>query len=317
MERSRDFVLMPPGEGPSFSVVGDIYTFKAVSEDTGGAYSLFEFLIPPQSGSPPHIHTRENETFYILEGELSFQVGDQKMVLPVGSYVHAPKGIAHSFKNEGTTPVKTLTAVVPAGLEKFFEEVGYPVTDKDTPVPVTREDQIKKMIEVAPKYGIEMLPPPTIKTVNEDTRKDNYASRFPGVMADTVKRLFARGEAFDSDGFITFFTENALYQFGNFEPVFGHAAIKESANNFFRQIAAVYHDIKMMWEVENVVFVEMDVIYTRHDESRVSLPCTDIFRMDGDKFSELRIFMDVNPVFDTTIVVSQISSVMTVGPVVK
>lgn len=310
MERGRDFVLMPTGEGRSFSVVGDIYTFKAVGEDTGGAYSLFEFFIPPQNGSPPHIHNRENETFYILEGELSFQVGDRKMVLPAGSFVHAPKGIPHCFTNEGTTPVRTLTMAVPAGLEKFFEEVGYPVTDKDTPVPVTPEDQIKKMLEVAPKYGIEMLPPSATKTDNQDTT-------FPGLMADTVKRLFARVEAFDSDGFVTFFTGNALYQFGNFEPVFGHAAIKESADNFFSRITAVYHDIKMMWEVGNVVIVEMDVIYTRHDKSRVSLPCTDIFRMEGDLFSELRSFMDVNPLFDKTIVVSERSSVMTVNPGVK
>lgn len=168
LEHSHDFILVPTGEGRSFSVVGDIYTFKAVGEDTGGAYSLFEFFIPPQHGSPPHIHNRENETFYILEGELSFQVGERHMTLPAGSFVHAPKGIPHSFHNQGKTPVRTLTMVVPAGLEKFFEEVGYPVTDKDTPVPITPAEQIKKMLEVAPKYGIEMLPPSALKTVNEN-----------------------------------------------------------------------------------------------------------------------------------------------------
>jgi mannose-6-phosphate isomerase-like protein (cupin superfamily) len=159
LERGSDFVLMSAGEGPSYSVVGDIYTFKAVGEDTGGTYSLFEFYIPPQGGSPPHIHHRESETFYILEGELTFQLADRKVVLTPGSFVHTPKGVPHCFKNEGTTPVKTLTSAVPAGLEKFFEEVGYLVTDKDTPVPVTPEQQIQKMIEVAPKYGVEMLLP--------------------------------------------------------------------------------------------------------------------------------------------------------------
>lgn len=159
MKKTSNSILMSPGEGRSFSVVGDIYTFKAVGEDTNGTYALFEFYIPPQNGSPPHIHHREDETFYILEGELTFQIEDRKVVVPSGSFLHAPKGVPHSFSNEGTVPVKTITSVVPAGLEKFFEEVGYPVTDKDTPVPVTPDEQIAKMLEIAPKYGMEILPP--------------------------------------------------------------------------------------------------------------------------------------------------------------
>ncbi|MBH8563070.1 quercetin 2,3-dioxygenase [Nostoc sp. CENA67] len=150
-------VVSPTGEGLVYSVVGDTYTFKAVSEDTGGAYSTFEFYIPSGHGSPPHIHHREDETFYILEGELLFQVGDQKIVLSAGSFVHAPKGIPHSFTNVGTTPARTFTTAIPAGLENFFEEVGYLVKDKDTPVPIALEDQIKKMREVGPKYGVEIL----------------------------------------------------------------------------------------------------------------------------------------------------------------
>jgi mannose-6-phosphate isomerase-like protein (cupin superfamily) len=159
MKKTSNSILMSPGEGRSFSVVGDIYTFKAVGEDTNGTYALFEFYIPPQNGSPPHIHHREDETFYILEGELTFQIEDRKVVVPPGSFLHAPKGVPHSFSNEGTVPVKTITSVVPAGLEKFFEEVGYPVIDKDTPVPVTPDEQIAKMLEIAPKYGMEILPP--------------------------------------------------------------------------------------------------------------------------------------------------------------
>ncbi|MFB2772127.1 quercetin 2,3-dioxygenase [Pelatocladus sp. BLCC-F211] len=150
-------VVTPKGEGRSYSVVGDIYTFKAVGEDTGGAYSTFEFFIPPLNGSPPHIHHREHETFYILEGELLFEVGEEKIVLSAGNFVHVPKGIRHCFQNISTAPAKTLTTTVPAGLEKFFEEVGYLVKDQDTPVPVTPEEQIKKMLEVGPKYGVEIL----------------------------------------------------------------------------------------------------------------------------------------------------------------
>ena len=151
--------------------------------------------------------------------------------------------------------------------------------------------------------------------VSTSTKKktEEVEIRLPGRATNLVKQLFSRGEAFDADGFVTFFTDTPLYQFGNFEVCFDKAAIKKSANNFFSQINAVYHNIKMMWEVGDLVFVEMDVTYWRKDNSVVSLPCFDIFRLEGDKFSELRIFMDVNPVFDATISVPDNASVLTIA----
>eukprot|EP00898_Chlorokybus_atmophyticus_P002971 jgi/Chlat1/3675/Chrsp24S03849 len=135
----------------------------------------------------------------------------------------------------------------------------------------------------------------------------------PGYNTDMVKRLFSRGEASDSAGFITFFTDTPLYQFGNFEIATSKDAIFKSAENFFNNISAVYHDIKRMWEHADCVFVEMDVTYWRLDGSVVTLPCFDIFRVDAaaDKFSELRIFMDVNPVFDPSIPVPSNATVFT------
>ncbi len=135
--------------------------------------------------------------------------------------------------------------------------------------------------------------------------------KISGTNVDLVKRLFSRGEAFDAEGFVTFFTDNPVYQFGNFDVCLDKESIQKSAENFFSQINAVYHEIKMIWEVGDLVFVEMDVTYWRKDNSEISLPCTDIFRVEGDKFSELRIFMDVNPVFDPSIAVPPSASVLT------
>lgn len=148
-----------------------------------------------------------------------------------------------------------------------------------------------------------------ITTKKERTMLD----KFPGTASDLVLRLFARGESADSEGFCEFFTDTPVYQFGNFEICFDKAAIKRSSDNFHSQVLAVYHEIKTMWEVGDVVFVEMDVYYWRKDGSIVALPCCDIFRVEGDKFSELRIFMDVNPVFDPKIPVPNTSSVMTIS----
>jgi ketosteroid isomerase-like protein len=135
----------------------------------------------------------------------------------------------------------------------------------------------------------------------------------PGTASELGQRLFARGEAFDSQGFIEFFTDTPLYQFGNYPPCFSKAEIKQSIEAFFGQVTALYHDIKMMWEVGDTLFVEMDVTYWRKDGSVVTLPCCDIFRLKDGKFSELRIFMDANPVGDSTIPIPNTSSVMTLS----
>ena len=135
--------------------------------------------------------------------------------------------------------------------------------------------------------------------------------RIPGVMADTCVRLFGRGEAFDSEGFVSFFTDTPMYQFGNGEPCFTKAAIRDSVAGFFASVDALYHDVRNVWELGDVVFVEMDVIYWRKDGTSVVLPCSDILRFDGPKIQELRIFEDANPLFDAGLPVGPRASVFT------
>jgi mannose-6-phosphate isomerase-like protein (cupin superfamily) len=65
--------VLHAGKGPAYWVVGDLYTILAAGEDTGGAFALIHALVPPQSGPPPHLHHREDEAFYVLEGEVTFQ----------------------------------------------------------------------------------------------------------------------------------------------------------------------------------------------------------------------------------------------------
>jgi ketosteroid isomerase-like protein len=131
-------------------------------------------------------------------------------------------------------------------------------------------------------------------------------------MADTVVRLFARGEAFDSAGFIGFFTDKPMYQFGNGEPCLTKAAIKDSVDAFFGSVEALYHDIRNIWEMGDTVFVEMDVMYWRKDGTSVILPCSDILRFEGHQIQELRIYMDANPLFDQSLPVGQKASVFTI-----
>ncbi|BAY29576.1 cupin 2 domain-containing protein [Nostoc carneum NIES-2107] len=151
-------VLQQPGQGSAYWVLGDLYTFKAVGEDTGKAYALVEIIVQPQNGTPPHIHTHEDEAFYIQEGELEFQLNEQTLIATPGTFLHSPKGQLHRFTNIGTQPAKLLCWVTPAGLEKFFMEIGVPAIEMSQSPTVTPAD-IEKVMLFAPKYGLEIIPP--------------------------------------------------------------------------------------------------------------------------------------------------------------
>jgi len=160
MSNSAQLIHFGAGEGPAFSAVGDVYRFLATGEQTGGAYVLSEARVLPGGGPPPHIHHREDEAFFVLEGEITFMLGDKRVVARPGAFIQGPRGIPHAFKNEGSAPARMLILVTPPGFEKFMAECAQPVPSFDSPPrPVTPAD-IQKLLAVAPKYGIEILPPP-------------------------------------------------------------------------------------------------------------------------------------------------------------
>ena len=107
-------IHVAPGEGEMRWVVGDLVTFKMVGEDAKGAFALAE-EVTPQGGPPPHLHTREDETFYVVEGKLEFVVGERTFSASAGSVVHGPRGLMHSFRDVGTTPSRMAVIITPAG----------------------------------------------------------------------------------------------------------------------------------------------------------------------------------------------------------
>lgn len=84
-------------QGRSYYFGQDLYTFKAIGEDTGEAYALCEVIVAPQGGTPPHRHSRENESFYVQDGEIEFQLDDRTLVATAGTFLHSPLFIATSF----------------------------------------------------------------------------------------------------------------------------------------------------------------------------------------------------------------------------
>ena len=149
--------IVKPGEGKCVWAAGDHYTFKNTGVDTGGTYSLFEGLVPPEGGPPPHFHQREYEAFYVLEGELTYHANGASTIAGPGTFVHIPKNLLHTFKNESRKDARMLAIVAPSGMENFLEEIGRPVYDRSaTPAPMTPAD-VEKILATAPKYGIGIV----------------------------------------------------------------------------------------------------------------------------------------------------------------
>jgi quercetin dioxygenase-like cupin family protein len=151
MKTSGSLKVVPPGEGHTLNIAGGRYTIKASGEDTAGAYALIEMVIPPGGGPPLHLHEREEESFYILEGTLQFQVGDESLAAGAGAYIKTPRGVAHALKNVGTTPARGLVLVTPAGIEKYFEEISQPEGE------ALSAKFLEKVKEIAPRYGVTLL----------------------------------------------------------------------------------------------------------------------------------------------------------------
>lgn len=156
-ESGRDARCVSGGEGRMLWVLGDLYEFKAVSEDTDGAYATWETMVTPElAGPPPHIHHKEDESFYVLEGEVELSVNGRMIEASSGTFVNIPRGTLHTFRNAGTMPARLLVTVVPAGFEKFFYEVGDPATDTRPP---EGPPDVEKVMAIAPKYGLRIVPP--------------------------------------------------------------------------------------------------------------------------------------------------------------
>jgi quercetin dioxygenase-like cupin family protein len=149
---------VPAGTGAAYQSPIDRITFLITGEQTGGAFFMAEVSVPPGGGNRPHIHHREEESFYLQQGTLTIQVGGKTLNASPGDFVCLPRGVAHCFQNSGNVDAKFLLVVAPAGLEKFFEEAFYPVADCPDAPPMT-EAFLGRVLVAASRCGLEFTPP--------------------------------------------------------------------------------------------------------------------------------------------------------------
>jgi quercetin dioxygenase-like cupin family protein len=144
------------GEGERIWIVGDTMTIKSTAESTNGNLVLLENLTTPGGGPPPHIHTREDEFFYVLDGTFEIRIGDDVHTLGPGGHAYVPRNTVHNFRNTADTPSRILVGFTPGGMEGFFRESGRPATD-DGPAPPLDADEIARTTAAAAKYGVEAV----------------------------------------------------------------------------------------------------------------------------------------------------------------
>ena len=144
------------GDGERIWIVGDTMTLKATAESTGGSFVLLENLTAPGGGPPPHVHTREDEFFYVLGGTFEIRIGDELHVVGPGGFAFVPRGTVHNFRNTAETAGRILVGFTPAGIEGFFRESGRPATD-DGPAPPVDGDETARTMAAAPRYGLEAV----------------------------------------------------------------------------------------------------------------------------------------------------------------
>ncbi|HTW94084.1 MAG TPA: cupin domain-containing protein, partial [Tepidisphaeraceae bacterium] len=150
-------IVLQPGEGRKLWLVGDQLTIKLDASQTGGAYSTAVTWTGPGLGPPPHVHHREDELFYVLEGELSFTYDRQSFNTGPGTAVYLKKGVPHAFANKTAAPAMFLLIAVPSGFEEFAAECGTAIDKIPSDIQITPA-AIEKLLAVAPKYGIQVLP---------------------------------------------------------------------------------------------------------------------------------------------------------------
>jgi quercetin dioxygenase-like cupin family protein len=148
-------LFVGPDEGKGLpNPIGGRMVVKVRDGDTRGSYSIHDNVIPAGSSGPlPHLHRDHEETFYVLEGELTVRVGEREITAPRGSFVVIPRGVVHQPSNPGTEPTRVLLIFSPAGMESFFEEAA----EQHIPLQAvpTDPDVLERRAAFAEKYGYE------------------------------------------------------------------------------------------------------------------------------------------------------------------
>ena len=149
------------GQGEALWAFGGLITIKADSESTEGRVCVTEQYAPRGVGSPLHIHRREDEWYYVLEGELTFWIGGEVIRAPAGAFVYGPRDVAHTFVVSSAT-ARFLHVTEPGHFDAFMRAAGEPAARLEIPPAPTDPPDLLALIGLAADHGIEIIGPPGI-----------------------------------------------------------------------------------------------------------------------------------------------------------
>ncbi|WP_433059441.1 cupin domain-containing protein [Dactylosporangium sp. CS-033363] len=146
--------LLPSREGTQIAAIGLGITMKANGKTTRDAYSLFEYAVPAHTdGPPPHLHTREDESFICLAGRLDCFLGGEKFTIGMGDYLYLPRDVVHTFRNSTDEEARVISVVSPAGLEGYYQALAeLPPGPRD----------IGKIKQIMADFGLQLQLPPEV-----------------------------------------------------------------------------------------------------------------------------------------------------------
>jgi quercetin dioxygenase-like cupin family protein len=151
-------VHVPASEGPTTWFSGDTYTIKASGESTNGSLGLVEATVPPGGGPIAHAHTRTDEAFYVLSGELEILDGARTFTAGTGDFVFIPRGIRHRFKNTGVHSARLLFLFTPGGEESVFKYGDEAQPGHPPPAWSVERFMTPEILRFNEEFAIEILP---------------------------------------------------------------------------------------------------------------------------------------------------------------
>jgi quercetin dioxygenase-like cupin family protein len=143
-----------PAAGATLDVLGITHIYKATAAETAGSFSLWEAIVPPGAGAPPHRHELENEAFYVLSGELltEFEGEPGPHCVGPGGFFFGARHRRHAFRNVGDQPARVLILSAPScGLDRMFAEL--------EAATAAGMSEIGKLAAITAKYGVTIEPP--------------------------------------------------------------------------------------------------------------------------------------------------------------
>jgi quercetin dioxygenase-like cupin family protein len=155
-ERGLEPISVPAGGGEARWWGEGLAVIKATGADTGGQIAILEITEPPGTEAPRHVHHKEDEGFWVLEGEVTFDVGGTRIVATAGDYAFGPRDVPHSYR-VGPDGCRMLFIVTPAGFEDLVREMSVPAAERALPPSAQEPPNIEGLPALAASYGCELI----------------------------------------------------------------------------------------------------------------------------------------------------------------